>query len=79
MAIFSNSDEGLSFEANVCETCLHYSPDRGCPILTAHAAFQGSNDGNAQAILDMLVGRSKVTGFYECEMYVERPGQVPWE
>lgn len=78
MTYFSNSDDGLSFEAEHCAKCIHgKGDDDACPIMTAHVCFQG--DEAAQTVLDLLILRNHQKLDRPCMMFIEKPGQTPWD
>jgi hypothetical protein len=58
MAYFSNGSEGDRFQAEYCDRCVHWNPEKGCPIFDAHLLFnyqECDSGSNAEMILNMLI------------------------
>lgn len=61
MAYFSNGTEGMIYEAQYCDKCVHRDGQdgkSGCPVWVAHFlyAYEECNSAsNAKTILDMLI------------------------
>jgi hypothetical protein len=68
LGYFSNSDEGLAYEAKWCSRCVHNveDDDDDCPILQVHFFHQGTD---VQSILDDFL---IPTGNKECYMFVDK-------
>jgi hypothetical protein len=86
MGYFSNGTEGLMYEEDFCQHCVHYKPDDGCAVWLIHLLYsyeECNNDSNAKRILDILIPPSKDhLSNDQCTMYhatpmaeLERQGQ----
>ncbi len=75
---FSNGSHGAEYERRVCGTCAHHDPEEACAIWAAHLCFQGDGKGVA-AVLDTLIPRERDGENAKCAMWIERPGQTPWD
>lgn len=73
MGYFSNGSEGDSFQAALCERCLH-DVKQDCPVWLIHLMYnynQCKNEDYA-AILSAFIPRNK-EGFNEdCKMFVDK-------
>lgn len=75
MGYFANGTEGLLFEEQYCERCVHYvaDPESGtCPVWMAHLLYnyeQHSNEA-VKVILGLLIPRIPTGN--ECAMFYER-------
>lgn len=60
MGYFSNGDEGMFYEAEWCDTCLH-NTERGCPVLRCHLSYNyEQKDGTPlKSVLSTLIPRSR--------------------
>jgi len=58
MAYFANGSEGDRFQAKYCDRCIHWSPEKGCPVFNAHLDYnyeECDSGSNAEKILNMLI------------------------
>lgn len=69
MAYFSNGSEGDTYEARLCQRCVHYEP--GCTVLMLHAVYNYDQLKNKalENVLSGLIPRS-ATGNDRCNMFV---------
>ena len=79
MAYFSNGTEGMMYEEQFCDKCVHQGIDsngegKGCPIWNAHFMYNYDAAGNetAKGILEMLIP-TRSDGLFadECSMFQE--------
>jgi len=88
MGHFSNGTEGLLFEEQFCQHCIHSDFREGknigdadnppCPVWFAHECYcyeECNSKSNAKAILDMLITPG-TDGDNECRMFAAKPGFV---
>lgn len=59
MAYFSNSTEGLDYQEQYCNKCLHNMVDESCPVWEAHLIYNYQECNNPDSILHFLIPRSK--------------------
>lgn len=70
MGYFSNSDEGVAYEAEWCSKCVHYGTDgTRCAVLGAHVLFAYGAKGEAEQILGELIPRRGIRNL-KCRMFV---------
>ena len=75
MGYFSNSSEGMAYEARYCDRCLNQKPnDGGCTVWLAHMLFNYQECNKEDSILHLLIPRSadKLDNA-QCTMFVEDP------
>lgn len=81
MGYFSNGTEGMDYEAEYCDRCLHQKPDDGgCAVWLAHMLHNYDECNNEKSILHLLIPISKDGCANEqCKMFLEDPhhGQEP--
>ncbi len=67
MGYFSNGSEGMDYEIEYCEKCVHYE---GCPVLTLHFFHNYAECNNKDSFLHVLIPRD---GIYnaKCTMFWE--------
>lgn len=65
MGYFANGTDGMDYEFEYCEKCVHHLLEDGCPIWGLHLLFnydqnKKTPEGEALAVvLDTLIPRSK--------------------
>lgn len=78
MAYFSNGSEGLDYESQYCDRCIHWTYDQatatdGCPVWDAHMLhnYDQNGDEKVKSILDLLI---PMDGLYaaQCKLFVAR-------
>ncbi len=57
MAYFSNGTEGDRYEAVHCSKCVHHHPERGCPVMHAHMAWNYDECDKPESILHKMIPR----------------------
>lgn len=57
MAYFPNGTEGMDYEAQYCDKCIHQDPC--CPIWNAHMLYNYRDCDDDDSILHLLIPRSK--------------------
>jgi hypothetical protein len=73
MGYFSNGCEGDDYEVRFCNRCVHQKPDDGgCMVWLAHLLHNYGQDEKTEAVLNLLIPRSKDGAFNEqCAMFHE--------
>jgi len=67
---FSNGTEGMMYEEEWCNKCLHRE---GCPIWMAHMIHNYDECNNKESILHMLIPiEDNGVGNKKCAMFVDR-------
>ena len=59
MAYFSNGTEGMDYESEYCDKCVHNHPEHGCPCLAAHDYWNYEECNKADSILHKMIPRSE--------------------
>jgi hypothetical protein len=79
MGYFPNGTAGSDFEQRFCSHCINMpdSDSAGCPVWAAHLFFgyeecNGTGNGNAKRILDMLIERGDSNAEQRCVMFVDK-------
>jgi hypothetical protein len=75
MGYFANGSEGMDYEAQYCDRCLHQKPnDGGCAVWLAHLLRNYDERAKQDSILHLLIPRSK-DGLRnaQCRMFAEDP------
>jgi hypothetical protein len=74
MGYFSNNTEGDMYEAKYCSKCVHQKEELGeeCPILVAHAFFNYDQEGDLEAVLNMMIPRKGISN-QQCTMFHPNP------
>lgn len=74
MGYFSNGAEGMDYERDYCDRCVHQEP--ACPVWGAHLLHNYGASADVKEILNMLIPRDE-NGFNEqCKLFIERPEEV---
>lgn len=68
MGYFSNGTEGIMYEEQYCERCVHYED---CAILQAHFLYNYDECDKPKSILHILIPRGKNGGNLKCTMFYE--------
>ena len=55
MGCFSNGTEGMMYEAEYCNNCVHLHPEYGCPCLEAHSIWNYDECNNKDSILHKMI------------------------
>lgn len=75
MGYFSNGSEGMDYEADYCDRCVHQNGPDGdsvCAVWAAHKFHNYKECNNKESILHMLIPRSEEgLGNGQCLMFVE--------
>jgi hypothetical protein len=59
MGYFSNGTEGMEYEAQYCDRCVHQKPDDGgCAVWLAHMLHNYDECNNNDSILHLLIPRT---------------------
>ena len=73
MGYFSNSTEGMMYEAQYCDRCVHAHKEYGCPCWEAHMLWNYDECNKADSILHKMIPL-KADGFCDkCIFFVEAP------
>jgi hypothetical protein len=63
MGYFANGSEGMYWEMENCERCVHMDNKDGCPVWMAHQLYNYEQHREGQKklyeVLDMLIPRSR--------------------
>ena len=79
MAYFANGTEGMAYESQYCEKCIHGDP-ANCAVWDAHMLSNYEECNNKESILHILIPRRGIENL-ACRMFVKRqapkflPGQ----
>jgi len=77
MGYFSNSTEGMIYEEEYCNKCVHNHPECSCPCLEAHAIWNYDECNNEDSILHKMIPMSKTEDGCpyndQCIFFVRRP------
>lgn len=69
MAYFSNGTEGMMYQEDWCDRCIHAGD---CPIWDAHMLHNYRDCNDPESILHMLIPRSAdKLGNDQCRMFIE--------
>lgn len=69
MGYFPNGTEGMLYEQDFCERCLH---NEGCAVWLAHTLRNYDECNKAESILHILIPRTKDgLGNEQCRMFVD--------
>lgn len=70
MAYFSNSTEGLAYEDQYCDHCIHqHQDDGGCMVMFIHSLYNYQECNKKDSILHILIPRDKSGNNLECSMF----------
>lgn len=58
MGYFSNGTEGMEYQAQWCERCVH-DANRNCPVWLAHLTHNYKECNKPESILHLLIPRSE--------------------
>lgn len=78
MGYFSNGTEGMAYQAEWCDLCVHDRQFRrigegGCQLWAAHLIYNG--DDGPSKVLNMLIPRTEdVMGNDKCVMFISEGG-----
>ena len=59
MGYFSCGCEGMNYEAEWCDNCVHQHPKFGCPIWDVHLLYNYEECNKPDSILHKLIPRTK--------------------
>jgi hypothetical protein len=59
MGYFSNGSEGLDYQAQYCDRCVHWSDEYGCPCWQAHETWNYDECNNKASLLHRMIPRTK--------------------
>lgn len=77
MAYFSNGSEGMDYQAQYCERCVH-DRNQDCPIWLAHLMHNYDENDKPDSILHMLIPRSKDgLSNEQCKLFIEDTATLP--
>lgn len=72
MGYFSNGSEGMDYELNYCDKCVHQNPH--CAVWEAHVLRNYEDCNRPESILHMLIPRSKDgLSNEQCRMFIPNP------
>lgn len=74
MGYFSNGTEGMYYEAQYCDRCVHQDgPDgqSGCAVWLAHLLHNYKECQNPESILHLLIPREGISNG-QCKMFLSR-------
>ncbi len=69
MGYFSNGTEGMAYEAEYCDKCIHQ--ENGCAVWLAHMMHNYDECNNEKSILHILIPRNKDGWNDQCKMFVK--------
>lgn len=69
MGYFSNGSEGMAYEAQYCDKCVH---GEECTVWLAHFIANYDECNNKKSILHILIPRSKDGGNGKCTMFISK-------
>lgn len=73
MGYFSNGSEGMDYESQLCDRCVHQVG--GCAVWEAHMVQNYAECNNPKSILHVLIPRaSDGLGNEACRMFFRREG-----
>lgn len=78
MGYFTNSDDGLTYEARWCQRCINDMGEEGCTIMAMHFLYNyGQDDGTPEGavlkdVMGFFIPRSKKGRNKKCRMFVNR-------
>jgi hypothetical protein len=73
MGYFSNGTEGMDYEAQWCDRCVHQKPDDGgCAVWLAHFLHNYKECNNKDSILHILIPRGAQGENEQCRLFLER-------
>lgn len=74
MGYFANGSEGMDYEAQFCERCIHgQSEDDDCAVWLAHLLKNYDECNNKNSILHVLIPRQPGGGNGQCRMFIAVP------
>jgi len=77
MGYFSNGTEGMDYEAEYCDKCVHMQDEHNpCAVLMAHMILNYDECNNKDSILHMLIPRGESGGNKKCKMFMEASKRV---
>lgn len=68
MGYFSNGTEGILYEEDYCDRCLH---QEGCPVWDAHLLYSYRDCNDETSILHMLIPKLGISNG-QCLMFVDK-------
>lgn len=72
MGYFPNGTEGMLYEEQYCNRCVHSKSEQGCAVWLAHMLKNYAECNNEDSILHMLIPRDDETcGNKQCLMFHE--------
>jgi hypothetical protein len=72
MGYFSNGTEGMQYESEYCEECVHY---KDCAVWEAHMLRNYDESNNKDSILHILIPCSEDGLFNKrCRMFIPKGG-----
>ena len=72
MGYFSNGTEGMAYEEQFCERCIHQGPQEGpgCPVWLLHLLHNYDECNKKDSFLHVLIPRAKSgVGNEQCSMF----------
>lgn len=72
MAYFSNGIEGMIYQEQWCNRCVHDDADGGCPVWNAHLDRNYDECSKPESILHMLIPRETTTVNGKCRMFIAK-------
>lgn len=70
MGYFSNGTEGMAYEAEHCDHCVHQKPDDGgCAVWLAHMLYNYKDCNHKDSILHVLIPRDTQGRNQRCTMF----------
>lgn len=71
MAYFCNGTEGMRYEADFCERCVHYDGEEGCPVMAIHMLYNYDQIDNKdlKTILELLIPTDGDGFAGECKLF----------
>jgi hypothetical protein len=70
MGYFSNGTEGMEYEAQYCQHCVH-DTEQNCPVLLLHYMHNYKECNKGESFLHVLIPRSEdKLGNEQCRMFI---------
>ena len=67
MGYFSNGSEGMEYQGEWCENCIH---NEDCAVLKAHMIYNYDECNKADSILHILIPRDEKGYNKQCTMFI---------
>ena len=72
MGYFSNGTEGMMYEEEYCDNCVHKHKEHNCPCLDAHMLWNYDECNNNDSILHKMIPRDEKGYNQKCIFYARK-------